>query len=153
VNVKQNSYSRRQAAAISGLTTRQLGYWRKTGLVVPQHRTDGGHARYSFADLIALRTAKRLLDAGVSLQRIRHCLQSLTRFLPTAGQPLAELSLVVTGDVVLVFHGQRAFDALTGQEWVFAVAELAREVEQLREQLPQQGELFPIDPQPTEASA
>jgi DNA-binding transcriptional MerR regulator len=153
VNVKQNSYSRQQAAAISGLTTRQLGYWRKTGLVVPQHHTDGGHARYSFADLIALRTAKRLLDAGVSLQRIRHCLQSLTRFLPTAGQPLAELSLVVTGDVVLVFHGQRAFDALTGQEWVFAVAELAREVEQLRDQLPQQGELFPIDAQQTEASA
>lgn len=151
--MKQNSYSRQQAAAISGLTTRQLGYWRKTGLVVPQYHTDGGHARYSFADLIALRTAKRLLDAGVSLQRIRHCLQSLTRFLPTAGQPLAELSLVVTGDVVLVFHGQRAFDALTGQEWVFAVAELAREVEQLREQLPQQGELFPIDAQQTEASA
>lgn len=151
--MKQISYSRQQAAAISGLTTRQLGYWRKTGLVVPQHHTDGGHARYSFADLIALRTAKRLLDAGVSLQRIRHCLQSLTRFLPTAGQPLAELSLVVTGDVVLVFHGQRAFDALTGQEWVFAVAELAREVEQLREQLPQQGELFPIDAQQTEASA
>ena len=151
--MKQNSYSRQQAAAISGLTARQLGYWRKTGLVVPQHHTDGGHARYSFADLIALRTAKRLLDAGVSLQRIRHCLQSLTRFLPAAGRPLTELSLVVTGDVVLVFHGQRAFDALTGQEWVFAVAELAREVEQLREQPPQQGELFPVDAQGTEASA
>ena len=60
-----------------------------------------------------------------------------------AGRPLAELSLVVTGDVVLVFHGRRAFDALTGQQWIFAVAELAREVEQLRGQLPRQGELFP----------
>jgi DNA-binding transcriptional MerR regulator len=153
VNVKHDSYSRQQAAAISGLTPRQLGYWRQTGLVVPQHHTDGGHARYSFADLIALRTARRLLDAGVSLQRIRHCLQSLTRFLPAAGRPLAELSLVVTGDVVLVFHSQRAFDALTGQEWVFAVAELAREVEQLREQSPRQGELFPLAAQQGARSA
>jgi len=153
VNVKLDSFSRQQAATISGLTPRQLGYWRNTGLVVPQHHTDGGHARYSFADLIALRTARRLLDAGVSLQRVRKCLQSLTRFLPAADRPLVELSLVVTGDVVLVFHGERAFDALTGQEWVFPVAELAREIERLQHQPPQQGELFPAPPAKAEISA
>jgi DNA-binding transcriptional MerR regulator len=145
VNVNQSSYSRQQAAAISGLTARQLGYWRRTGLVVPQEQTAGGHARYSFADLIALRTARRLLDAGVSLQRVRNCLQSLTRFLPSTDRPLAELSLVVTGDVVLAFHGRHAFDALTGQEWVFPVAELAGEVERLHEDPPCQGELFPYE--------
>ena len=93
-------FSRQQVTAITGLSSRQLSYWRKTGLVVPQGYTVGGHARYSFSDLIALRTAKRLLDAKISLQRIRTCLQSLTRFLPTADRPLVELSLVVTGDVV-----------------------------------------------------
>ncbi len=139
----QDSFSRQQAAAITGLSTRQLGYWRKTGLVVPDARTSGGHARYTFTDLIALRAAKRLLDAKISLQRIRKCLQSLTHFLPTADRPLVELSLVVTGDVVLVFHGERAFDALTGQEWVFPIAELAKEVEQLQRNQPEQGELFP----------
>jgi len=141
--VTQDSFSRQQAATITGLSTRQLGYWRKTGLVVPTIRTSGGHARYTFTDLIALRAAKRLLDANISLQRVRKCLQSLTRFLPTAERPLVELSLVVTGDVVLVFHGERAFDALTGQEWVFPIAELAREVEQLQQKQPEQGELFP----------
>ncbi len=100
-------------------------------------------AGYTFTDLVALRAAKRLLDANISLQRIRKCLQSLTGFLPTANQPLVELSLVVTGDVVLVFHGERAFDALTGQEWVFPIAELAKEVEQLQQVRPEQGELFP----------
>ena len=49
---------------------------------------------------------------------------------------------MVTGDVVLVFHGERAFDALTGQEWVFPIAELAAEVEKLQQQQPAQGELF-----------
>ncbi len=140
----RSSFSRQQVAAITGLSTRQLGYWRKTGLVVPQTFTPGGHARYSFTDLIALRAAKRLLEANVSLQRVRKCLQSLTRFLPTIEQPLVELSLVVTGDVVLVFHDQQTFDALTGQQWVFPVAELVAEVERLQKSrpAPEQGELF-----------
>jgi DNA-binding transcriptional MerR regulator len=153
VAVTPGLFSRQQVAAITGLSSRQLGYWRKTGLIVPQSRTEGGHARYSFSDLIALRTAKRLLDAHISLQRIRKCLQSLTRFLPTADRPLVELSLVVTGDVVLVFHGERAFDALTGQEWVFPIAELAKEVEQLQREQPQQGELFPAGTEKSEESA
>jgi len=151
--VTQDSFSRQQAAAITGLSTRQLGYWRKTGLVVPDACTSGGHARYTFTDLIALRAAKRLLDAKISLQRIRKCLQSLTHFLPTADRPLVELSLVVTGDVVLVFHGERAFDALTGQEWVFPIAELAKEVEQLQRNQPEQGELFPAAPEKLEEYA
>ncbi|MCG6865779.1 MAG: MerR family transcriptional regulator [Thiogranum sp.] len=138
----QGSFSRQQVLKLTELSSRQLSYWRKTGLVCPQSITPGGHARYAFTDLVALRTAKRLLDAGVSLQRIRRCLDSLTRFLPAADRPLVELSLVVTGDVVLVFHGERAFDALTGQEWVFPIAELAAEVEKLQQQLPEQGELF-----------
>ena len=138
----QGSFSRQQVLKLTELSSRQLSYWRKTGLVCPQSVTPGGHARYAFTDLVALRTAKRLLDAGVSLQRIRNCLDSLTRFLPAADRPLVELSLVVTGDVVLVFHGERAFDALTGQEWVFPIAELAAEVEKLQQQQPEQGELF-----------
>jgi DNA-binding transcriptional MerR regulator len=143
--VTQGSFSRQQVAKLTGLSSRQLAYWRKTGLITPQGVTSGGHARYSFTDLIALRTAKRLLDANVSLQRIRKCLDSLTRFLPAADRPLVELSLVVTGDVVLVFHAERAFDALSGQEWVFPIAELAAEVEKLQRQQPEQGELFAAD--------
>ena len=138
-------FSRQQVAAITGLSSRQLSYWRRTGLVTPQSYTEGGHARYSFTDLIALRTAKRLLDAKISLQRVRRCLQSLTRFLTTTDHPLVELSLVVTGDVVLVFHGERAFDALTGQEWVFPIAELAAEVEKMQQEQPEQGDLFSAD--------
>ena len=141
----QGSFSRQQTAAITGLSSRQLSYWRKTGLVVPSSYTTGGHTRYSFTDLIALRTARRLLDAKISVQRIRKCLQSLTRFLPTVDYPLVELSLVVTGDVVLVFHGERAFDALTGQEWVFPIAELAAEIEKIQQQQPEQGDLFSVD--------
>jgi hypothetical protein len=78
---------------------------------------------------VALKTAKRLIDAGVSVQRIRKSIAALQRILPTVRRPLAELILVATGDVVLAFRDGAAFDAVSGQEWVFEVAQLQREVE------------------------
>jgi DNA-binding transcriptional MerR regulator len=137
-------FSTRQVCRITGLSSRQLGYWRKTGLISPAMQTRGGHARYSFVDLVSLKTASRLIDAGVSVQRIRQCLQSLSRFLPNTDTPLQELSLVATGDVVLVLRSNAAFDALTGQEWILHVADLEREARlQLSDrEVPVQGNLF-----------
>jgi len=114
---------------ILGISRRQLQYWAQTGLVAPSRETPGGHGRYSFEDLVALKAAKRLIDAGVSVQRIRSSILALTKLLPSVKRPLAELVLVATGDVVLAFHGGTAFDALSGQEWVFEVARFQREVE------------------------
>jgi DNA-binding transcriptional MerR regulator len=110
------------------VSRRQLQYWAQTDLVRPSARTPGGHSRYTFDDLVALKTAKRLIDAGVSVQRIRKSIRALRRMLPTVRRPLAELILVATGDVVLVFHDGAAFDAVSGQEWVFEVAQFEREV-------------------------
>ncbi len=113
-------------------------------------QTTGGHARYSFIDLVSLKTASRLIDAGVSVQRIRQCLQSLSRFLPNTDTPLNELSLVATGDVVLVLRSDTAFDALTGQEWILHVADFELEARLLlsEREAPHQGKLFrdPDDP-------
>lgn len=129
--------------SITGLSRRQLTYWRNTGLVVPQLKTSGGHARYSFADLLTLKTAKKLIDAGVSVQRIRKSIISLTSFLPSCNTPLTELSLVATGDMILVLHRETAFEALSGQEWIYPVAELEREAARMRgEPEPQQTDLF-----------
>ena len=114
---------------ILGISRRQLQYWAQTGLVTPSRATSGGHGRYSFEDLVALKAAKRLIDAGVSVQRIRNAILALTKLLPNVKRPLAELVLVATGDVVLAFHGGAAFDALSGQEWVFEVARFQREVD------------------------
>ncbi|MFQ5488448.1 MAG: MerR family transcriptional regulator, partial [Gammaproteobacteria bacterium] len=128
--MKATVYSSRQAARISGVSLRQLAYWRKSSLLVPSHRTPGGHSRYTFSDLIALKSARQLLDAGVSLQKIRRSIDALLRFLPTLRRPLAEISLVATGDVILVLHEGSAFEALSGQQWVFPVARMEREIQQ-----------------------
>lgn len=139
-------FTNRQVSTVTGLTHRQLQYWRKTDLVTPSRHTRGGHARYSFTDLVALRAAKQLLDAGISLRHIRRSIVSLQRLLPTLEQPLAELSIVATGDVVLVFHEGVAFEAVTGQEWILPLAELHRQLVRLGiqtdQRMPQQGELF-----------
>jgi DNA-binding transcriptional MerR regulator len=111
------------------ISRRQLQYWAQTDLIRPSARTPGGHARYTFEDLVALKAAKRLIDAGVSVQRIRKSIRALRGMLPTVHKPLTELVLVATGDVVLAFRDGAAFDAITGQEWVFEVAKFHREVE------------------------
>jgi DNA-binding transcriptional MerR regulator len=62
---------------IVGISYRQLDYWARTGLVRPSVRDAGGSGTqrlYSFEDLVVLRTIKKLLDAGVSLQRIRRAI-------------------------------------------------------------------------------
>jgi DNA-binding transcriptional MerR regulator len=121
-----------EVAQLLGVSRRQLQYWAKTDLVRPSHRTRGGHHRYAFRDLVALKAAKRLIDAGVSVQRIRTSIGALRRILPSVSQPLAELVLVATGDVVLVLRDGSAFEAVSGQEWVFEVARFQREVSAFR---------------------
>ena len=141
--MSETGFTCQQVMNITRLSRRQLGYWRKTGLIMPLQHTTGGHARYSFANLLALKTAKKLIDTGVSVQRIRKNIHSLTNFLPSCKAPLTELSLVVTGDVILVLHRETAFEALTGQEWIYPVAELAREAERSRGiREPEQTQLF-----------
>jgi len=66
------------------------------------------------------------------VQRIRKSIQALRRILPSVSKPLSELVLVATGDVVLVFSGGTAFEAVSGQEWVFEVALFQREVDTWR---------------------
>lgn len=122
-------YQTRDVCEILGISRRQLQYWAQTDLVGPSAQTPGGHGRYTFEDLVALKAAKRLIDGGVSVQRIRRSIQALRELLPTVERPLAELVLVATGDVVIAFHDGTAIDAVSGQEWIFEVAHFEREIE------------------------
>jgi DNA-binding transcriptional MerR regulator len=122
-------YRTRDVVDILGVSRRQLQYWAQTDLVTPSFRTPGGHHRYTFEDLVALKTAVRLIEAGVSLQRIRRAIRALVELLPSVQRPLAELVLVATGDVVLAFREGTVFEAISGQEWIFDVARFQRDLE------------------------
>lgn len=140
-------FTSREAADVTGLTQRQLAYWRSSGLIVPSHQTSGGHARYSFSDLVALKSARQLLDTGVSVQKIRRSVAALTEFLPKLDRPLTETTLVAAGDIIMVFHEGAAFEAISGQEWVFPIAQMQRDIERLnrdkKAETPLQRDLFP----------
>ena len=73
---RRECFQARDVVQILGISRRQLHYWARTELVAPSVRTRGGHARYTFQDLVALRAAKKLIDAGVSVQRIRSSLSA-----------------------------------------------------------------------------
>ncbi len=131
-SVQEDLFRTGEVVEIVGVSRRQLQYWAQTDLVCPSARTKGGHHRYTFEDLVALKAARRLIDAGVSVQRIRRSIEQLMRVLPTVRRPLAELVLVATGDVVLVFREGTVFEAVSGQEWVLEVAEFERDIEAWR---------------------
>lgn len=94
----------------TGLTYRQVDYWDATGLLRPSISAangSGSQRRYSISDVHLARTMKRLLDAGVSLQRIRGVSAALMD-LPEDADAFA-----VIGDEVTVVH--------TGEELAAAV--------------------------------
>lgn len=126
------NFRTKEVVQILSISRRQLQYWSQTDLVVPSVKTPGGHHRYTFEDLVALKATKRLIDAGISVQSIRSSIQALRRILPRVDRPLAELTLLATADVVLVFHDGVVFEAVSGQEWIFEVAQFQREVEAWR---------------------
>jgi DNA-binding transcriptional MerR regulator len=128
-------FTPREVSQIIGLTRRQIQHWDQTQLIRPSIRTQGGHSRYTFQDLIAFKTAKKLLEAGVSLQRIRRSLAELQRLLPMVKRPLSELTLVATGDVILVFYQGTVFEAVSGQEWIIEVSEVKQSVEKWQNRL------------------
>ena len=54
---------------ILGVSRRQLQYWAETDLVAPSARTRGGHHRYTFEDLVALRAGVERWFAMVPAER------------------------------------------------------------------------------------
>src|SRR5579863_2453177 len=70
--------------------------------------------RFSFRDMIVMRTARALIDAKVPRKRIRHSLEDLRGNLPET-MPLSGLSICAVGDRVVVRDGKHRWQADTGQ--------------------------------------
>lgn len=84
--------------------------------------------RFSFGDLVVLRTARDLLAAGVPFGRLRRSLRRLRGRLPE-GRPLTALRILADGRRVIVDDGRASWDAESQQMLLdFRVADLARDV-------------------------
>jgi DNA-binding transcriptional MerR regulator len=70
--------------------------------------------RFSFQDLIVLRTAQALAQANVPQRRITRSVRELRRHLPES-MPLSGLSISAVADRVVVREGARRWQAESGQ--------------------------------------
>jgi len=70
--------------------------------------------RFSFQDLIVLRTAQALADAKIPARRIARSMKALRRQLPQS-MPLSGLSIAAEADRVVVREGSSRWQADTGQ--------------------------------------
>ena len=107
------SYSVRDVQRVLRLspdTTRNLI---KAGFVKPA-RGARREYRFSFQDLIVLRTARALIDAKIPARRIRRSLANLRRELPDS-VPLSGLCISAVGDHVVVRDGEAHRQVDSGQ--------------------------------------
>jgi tetratricopeptide (TPR) repeat protein len=95
---------------LSPATTRGLI---RAGFVKPA-RGERREYRFSFQDLIVLRTARALSEAKIPAKRIRRALASLRRDLPES-LPLSGLAISALGDHVVVRDGEARWQAESGQ--------------------------------------
>jgi tetratricopeptide (TPR) repeat protein len=122
------TYTSRDVADILGMSVREVQAHGRAGYLVPD-RGPGNRYRFSFQDLILLRTAKGLTTARVPARRIRAVLQKLRNDLPR-GRSLSEVRVGAAGDAIVVRDGGAAWNPESGQMvFNFAVADLARSAE------------------------
>ena len=140
-----------QVCKIVGISYRQLDYWARTGLAVPSIQPaqgSGTQRLYSFEDLVELKLIKNLLDAGVSLQRVREAIS----YLRELGHDLAGVTLVSDGKSIYACTSpDQVVDLLRRGQGVFGIAidpvleELRGSVTQLR--LPEASGTGPAPPE------
>jgi len=107
------SYSVRDVQRVLRLSPAVTRGLVRAGFVKPA-RGPRREYRFSFQDLIVLRTARALIDAKVPARRIRRSLQTLKRELP-ASVPLSGLAISAVGDRVVVRNGEARWLADSGQ--------------------------------------
>jgi tetratricopeptide (TPR) repeat protein len=83
------------------------------GFVTPE-RGPRRQYRFSFQDLIVLRTARALTQAKVPARRVRRALEDLRQHLPDS-MPLSGLSICAVGERVVVRDGEARWQVDDGQ--------------------------------------
>lgn len=131
----EDSFSAKQAIALSGCSYHQLRYWDRVGLVTPSIQTTGGRAGvrrlYSFRDLVWLRVVKGLLDNGMSIQRVRRAADYLRRN-AELDSTLSDTKLITDGNTIFeLVDDEHLLDALKHGQYAFCLAidDITRDVE------------------------
>jgi DNA-binding transcriptional MerR regulator len=147
--VTVDGYRAPQVCNLVGISYRQLDYWARTGLIRPSIQTargSGTQRLYSFTDIVQLKVVKRLLDAGMSLKRIRSAMDILRAQLDSDA-PLADVTLLSDGSTIYAAHSpDEVVDVFRKGQGVFGIA-----VGPVQEEL--EGEILRLFPEPADEAA
>jgi DNA-binding transcriptional MerR regulator len=137
------TFSTSEAARITHVPHRTIDYWARTQLVVPSIADANGIGTdrlYNFKDLVALRVARELRQAGTSTQGIRRVIEHLRAH--GWPDPLTQCRLVAVGSEVCFVRSCKQLENVLNRpgQGVFAfmldfketVAEVTRDVRALR---------------------
>ena len=114
-----------------GLSVGQVRAYVRAGFLEPE-RGPRGELRFSFQDLVLLRTAQGLVSARIPPRRVRSALRKLREQLPQ-GRPLRAVHIRAEGDRIIVGDGQARWSPESGQVlFDFGARELARKVAPLQ---------------------
>ena len=132
---EQIGYSGTQTAKVVGISYRQLDYWARTDLIRPS-LTDaagsGSRRRYSYSDLLELKTIKKLIDAGIKLEQVRKVFEYLRGHVAT---DIASAHIVIDGGSVVLCDGDQLVDVLKQGQGVLNVLSLGGVKEELEADL------------------
>ncbi|MCI0407688.1 MAG: tetratricopeptide repeat protein [Acidobacteria bacterium] len=128
-----NPYSSRDVAELLGMAPAQVRAFARAGFLTPD-RGPRRHYRFSFQDVVLLRTAKGLAEAHIPAKRIHRALRKLQQQLPR-GRPLSEVRIASEGDRVVVRDRETTWNPVSGQVSLdFSVRDLATRIAPLARQ-------------------
>jgi tetratricopeptide (TPR) repeat protein len=101
-------YDQREVSKLIGISESQIRYWDRQGLI-PHREKEKGKLWFDFQDLVAFRTVRELRRQGLSLGKIRKCVEKLRRMMPELKQPLSEVRISLMKDQVILGKDRRRF--------------------------------------------
>ncbi len=117
------------------ITRQQLYYWRKN-LLNAQGKGTGNETRYTFSDLVAIKTILKLREEGVSTHMITRVIKKSRDIFPDMGNLLGSTPIIPSGGRLIVIYRGQAYEGTTGQGVFISLVEVEKEVEEsIRERL------------------
>lgn len=110
-----SGYTTSDVSELLGLTATQIRHFVRRSLVVPE-RGEAGEYRFSFQDVVMLRTVKSLMESRVSSRRAVRALLNVRAGLDR-GKSLAAVRIFADGNTVLVRADNQIWEAETGQTY------------------------------------
>jgi DNA-binding transcriptional MerR regulator len=101
-------YDQREVSRLLGVSESQIRYWDRQGLI-PHRQKEKGRLLFDFQCLVAFRTVRELRRQGVSLHKIRKCVEKLRHLMPNLKQPLSEVRISFLNQQIILGKNQVKF--------------------------------------------